>query len=66
VDSAKEEAAPGKLLDLTAITAPSAAVAAEYYPAIYWFSMLTIPAASAFPGTGDKGNGMPTTDPLAR
>jgi hypothetical protein len=33
--------------------------AAQYYPAIYWWSMLKIPAPGAFPGTGPSGNGMP-------
>ena len=32
--------------------APSAAAAAEYYPAIYWYSMLKVPDKSEFPGTG--------------
>lgn len=35
------------------------AAAAEYYSAIYWFSMLKIPDQSEFPGTGPKGNGIP-------
>ena len=39
--------------------APSAAAAAEYYPGMYWYSMLTIPPVSDFPGTGEKGNGIP-------
>ncbi|HEU5284493.1 MAG TPA: carboxypeptidase-like regulatory domain-containing protein, partial [Burkholderiales bacterium] len=43
VDSAKVRAAPGRLLDLRAVVAPSAAAAAEYYPAIYWYSMLEVP-----------------------
>jgi hypothetical protein len=43
VDSAKVDSAPGKILDLTAVPAPSAADAAQYYPAIYWYSMLKIP-----------------------
>ncbi len=38
--------------------APNAATAAEYYPAIYWYSMLKIPDKRLFPGTGAKGNGM--------
>src|SRR2546425_11863956 len=38
VDSPKTRTAPGKILNLTAVTAPSAAAAAEYYPAIYWYS----------------------------
>jgi hypothetical protein len=59
VDAAKVKAAPGKILNLKAVVAPSAAAAAEYYPAIYWYSMLKIPDKSEFPGTGLKGNGMP-------
>jgi len=59
VDSPKTKTAPGEVLNLVAMAAPSAAAAAEYYPAIYWYSLLRIPAASEFPGTGDKGNGMP-------
>ena len=58
-DSPKVQSAPGKMLDLTAVAAPSPAAAAEYYPAIYWFAMLKIPAVGEFPGTGDKGNGIP-------
>src|SRR6266545_3696194 len=57
VDSPKVDSEPGKLLNLTAVVAPSAAAAAEYYPAIYWFSMLGVPDKSAFPGTGPNGNG---------
>jgi hypothetical protein len=56
VDSPKVRTAPGKLLNLTAMEAPSAAAAAEYYPPIYWYSMLKIPAKWEFPGTGPKGN----------
>ncbi len=61
VDSAKVEAKPGKLLQLTAVTAPSEKAAAEYYPGMYWYSMLEMPKASEFPGTGDKGNGIAPT-----
>src|SRR6266436_8155086 len=43
VDSPKQATAPGKILDLTAVPAPNAAAAAEYYPAIYWYSMLRVP-----------------------
>ncbi|MGH8662397.1 MAG: carboxypeptidase-like regulatory domain-containing protein [Burkholderiales bacterium] len=56
VDSPKVRTVPGKLLNLTAVEAPSAAAAAEYYPPIYWYSMLRIPAKWEFPGTGPKGN----------
>ncbi len=58
VDSPKVRSAPGRILDLKAVIAPNAAAAAEYYPAIYWYSMLKIPAKSEFPGTGPKGNGI--------
>jgi hypothetical protein len=60
VDSPKVEAQPGQHLDLTAVVAPSLADAAQYYPAAYWYSMVKIPDKSLFPGTGDKGNGIPT------
>ena len=59
VDSPKVKAAPGKILNLKAVVARNEAAAAEYYPAIYWYSMLKIPDKSEFPGTGEKGNGMP-------
>src|SRR3954468_19114435 len=39
VDSAKVDSEPGKELNLQAGPAPSAAAAAAYYPAIYWYSM---------------------------
>jgi hypothetical protein len=58
VDSPKVRTAPGKSLNLTAVPAPSAAAAAEYYPAIYWYSMLRVPEKSEFPGTGPDGNGI--------
>jgi hypothetical protein len=58
VDSPKQQSAPGHRVDLTAVPAPSAAAAAEYYPGMYWYSMLKIPPASQFPGTGDQGNGI--------
>jgi hypothetical protein len=60
VDSPKVQTAPGKILNLQAVVAPNAAAAAEYYPAIYWYSMLKIPAKNEFPGTGPDGNGMAT------
>ncbi|HZP94356.1 MAG TPA: carboxypeptidase-like regulatory domain-containing protein [Burkholderiales bacterium] len=58
VDSPKVQAVPGRLLDLSTTPAPSAAAAAEYYPAIYWYSLLRIPAPGEFPGTGPEGNGI--------
>src|ERR1700692_567389 len=58
VDSPKVKSAPGKILDLKAVTAPNRAAAAQYYPAIYWYSMVNVPPANLFPGTGPSGNGM--------
>jgi len=61
VDSPKVQTAPGRNLNLVAAVAPTAAAAAEYYPAIYWYSMLKVPDKSEFPGTGPQGNGIPVT-----
>jgi hypothetical protein len=58
VDSPKQKSAPGKNLDLKAVAAPNRAAAAEYYPAQYWYSMMKVPPANLFPGTGPNGNGM--------
>jgi hypothetical protein len=55
VDSAKVKARPGKALDLAAVPAPNEAAAAEYYPAIYWYSMLKVPAKEEFAKAGTKG-----------
>ncbi len=49
VDSPRIPAAPGKVLNLTAMEAPNAAAAADYYPPIYWFSLLHVPAKKEFP-----------------
>src|SRR5438105_429649 len=59
VDSPKVAAEPGKVVNLTAVIAPDRAAAAQYFPAIYWWSMLKIPDADNFPGTGPNGNGFP-------
>jgi hypothetical protein len=40
VDSPKVTSAPGHLLQLNAFIAPNRAAAAQYYPAIYWFSII--------------------------
>jgi len=58
VDSPKVQSAPGKTLDLTAVPAPNEAAAAQYYPGMYWYSMLKMPDTNEFPGTGDSGNGI--------
>src|SRR5467141_2721472 len=57
VDSAKTTSEPGKIVNITAVPAPNAAAAAEYYPAIYWYAMLDIPGKNMFPGTGTGSNG---------
>ena len=53
IDSPKVDGEPGKQLDLKAVAAPNEAAAAQYYPAIYWYSMLKIPEASQFGGKSD-------------
>ena len=58
VDSEKIQAEPGEEINLTAVTAPDARAAAEYYPAQYWFALLQLPSPSEFPGTGPQGNGI--------
>src|SRR6059036_3657644 len=58
VDSPKVDSEPGKQLNLTAVVAPNEKAAAQYYPAIYWYSMIKTPDASQFPGTGPSGNGI--------
>ena len=56
VDSAPVQVALGSRVALTAVVAPNARAAAQYYPANYWYSMIQVPPASSFPGTGDAGN----------
>src|SRR5262245_9855714 len=58
VDSTKVDAEPGEILDLAAVKAPTETAAAEYYPAIYWYSMIKVPDQASFPGTGPTGNGI--------
>ncbi|MDB4891553.1 MAG: hypothetical protein JWL61_3408, partial [Gemmatimonadetes bacterium] len=58
VDSPKSKSAIGKTLDLKAVTAPTPAAAAQYYPAGYWLSLMKVPDKSEFPGTGPSGNGI--------
>jgi hypothetical protein len=59
VDSAKVAAEPGQTVNLTAVVAPSLSAAAQYYPPIYWLSLLKVPGREKFPGTGASGNGVP-------
>jgi hypothetical protein len=58
VDSPKVASVPGKVLNLTAVVAPDARAAAQYYPAGYWLSLLKVPDKKEFPGTGPSGNGI--------
>jgi hypothetical protein len=60
-DTAHVDARPGKLINFKAAPAASAAAAAQLYPGMYWYSLLDVPAADEFPGTGDMGNQMPKT-----
>ncbi len=62
VDSPKVDSEPGRHLDLTAVPAPDERAAAAYYPAIYWYSMLKIPAADQFGGASDIPAGVKLTD----
>ena len=56
VDSRKVNARPGQVLNLRAVAAPSERAAAQYYPAIHWYSMLKMPEASEF---GKPGGALP-------
>src|SRR3954464_1130137 len=58
VDSVKSRTEPGKILNLDAVVAPNEAAAAQYFPAIYWYAMLKIPAAREFTEAASE-SGMP-------
>jgi hypothetical protein len=62
VDSPKVDSEPGKQLNLTAVPAPNDAAAAQYYPAIYWYSMLKIPGTDQFGGKSDIPANVKATD----
>ncbi|OFW49273.1 MAG: hypothetical protein A3G77_04180 [Acidobacteria bacterium RIFCSPLOWO2_12_FULL_68_19] len=49
VDSPRVETSPGRIVNLTATPAPTPAAAAEYYPALYWFSLMRVPPKTEFP-----------------
>ena len=57
-DSYKESARPGDRVTINTSVAETARKAAQNYPANYWYSLLDVPKASEFPGTGDQGNGI--------
>jgi hypothetical protein len=58
VDSAKTTTTPGKIVNITAAPASNEVAAAEYYPPVYWLSLIKIPEKTEFPGTGNDGNGI--------
>jgi hypothetical protein len=62
VDSAKTTARPGQPLNITAVAAPNEAAAAHYYPAIYWYAMLQIPAADQFGGSSSIPKNLTQSD----
>ena len=55
VDSPHVQAAPGKVLNLTAVAAPNPRAAAEYYPAGYWFSLIHVPDKREFAARTSTG-----------
>ncbi len=59
IDSSKTQARPGKTLQLRAVTAPSPKAAAQYYPGMYWYSLLEIPAKEDFAKDSPKHMDMP-------
>ena len=57
-DSAKVAAGRGDVLRLKVSAAGSPREAAEIYPSGHWFSLMEVPSADEFPGTGPNGNGI--------
>jgi hypothetical protein len=55
VDSPKLRAKPGQQLNMASVPAPNDAAAAHYYPAIYWYSMMKIPAQDQFGPNAKSG-----------
>jgi hypothetical protein len=62
-DSQPVTASVGDDLTLVAEYPESPREAAQVYPANYWYSLVEVPAATEFPGTGPDGNGI---SPLMR
>ena len=60
VDSETKDAEPGDDVGLQVTAAATPREAAQIYPANYWYSLLEVPPASDFPGTGPRGNGIGT------
>ena len=57
-DSAKSTARPGADVRFSVKPVATPREAAEIYPSSYWHSLLRVPEASQFPGTGREGNGI--------
>jgi hypothetical protein len=57
-DSKRVTAQPGVRVNLVAVPAATPQQAAAIYPANYWYSLIKVPDASEFPGTGPGGNGI--------
>ena len=53
VDSPRLRAKPGQQLNHTAVPAPNEAAAAQYYPAIYWYTMMKLPPEKDFGGSSN-------------
>jgi hypothetical protein len=62
-DSEPKAAQPGDDLRLAAAYPATPQAAAAVYPANYWYSLMDVPRADQFPGTGPSGNGI---DPSVR
>jgi len=50
VDSPRVATKPGRIVNHKAVPAPDERAAAQYYPAIYWYTMMKIPPAKDFGG----------------
>ena len=59
-DSTKQFATLGAEVNVQVAAAATPREAAQNYPASYWYSLLEVPPASDFPGTGPRGNGIGT------
>jgi hypothetical protein len=57
-DSEKKNARPGETVSFNVKAAASPKEAAQIYPSSYWYSLIQVPPASDFPGTGQGGNGI--------
>ena len=58
VDSDPVRATPDHELHLRATVARTPQDAAQVYPSNYWLSLIELPSANEFPGTGPTGNGI--------